>query len=527
MASRKTSPKNETAVVNEMGDTGLSQSHTDQLKVIATLSHELRTPLHAIMGLSELLLSEQMSPTAKRHVDKINVASQGLLDSLNKAIEAARSVSGSVVINPTVTDITGLIEKTVKTFSIAAEGKGIELALMIDPKLFQLNVEVDAVHLQQVLNNLIGNSIKFTDSGSIEIWAAVKGRVDSEIEIHFSVIDTGIGIDPKDIKRVLSPFGQVIDAQKGRPLGSGLGMGICLELVQKMGGSLDLKSELGKGTKASFNLRLPVSQSLLQKPTIKFRSEPVIAIVAAKSVKFEIIETFLRDWGARVVRTQSFKQLSDAKVDALVVSEQISVQENHLCKDWTLKFSQGRMVVVRSENSAFPSGLVDRTDEIFEPILPSVLHDFFEKSGLTDSVTQQVVFNKENPSKELILKVLVVDDSMTNLILLKSQLMKIGNVEVVLAKNGQEAVNKLASDEGFHLVFMDFNMPILDGPGATKQLRDKGCDLPIIGLTALDSESIELTNTAHLFNEILSKPTGMSAIEAILNNVRLNKYPTT
>lgn len=524
MASRKTPPKNETVVANEMDEAKLSQSRAEQLKVIATLSHELRTPLHAIMGLSELLLSEQMSPTAQRHVDKINVASQGLLDSLNKAIEAARSETGSVVINPTTTDITGLIEKTIRTFSIAAEGKGIELALMIDPKLFKLNVEVDAVHLQQVLNNLIGNSIKFTDSGSIEVWVAVKGQVDSEVEIYFSVIDTGIGIEQKDIKRVLSPFGQVIDAQKGRPLGSGLGMGICVELLQKMGASLELKSEPGKGTKASFKLRLSISKTLPQKPAIKFISNPVIAIVAAKSVRFEIIETFLRDWGARVFRIQSLKQLSIDKVDALVVSEQVSVQENHLCRDWTLKIPQGRMVVVRSENSAFPPGLVDRTDEMFEPLLPSALHDYFEKSGLTGSVSQQVKMNIENPSQKWILKVLAVDDSMTNLILLKSQLMKIGNVEVVLAKNGAEALNRLVSDEEFHLVLMDFNMPILDGPSATKQLRDQGYDLPIIGLTALDSESIELTNSSHLFNEILNKPAGMSAIEAVLNNVRLNKY---
>ncbi len=122
------------------------------------------------------------------------------------------------------------------------------------------------------------------------------------------------------------------------------------------------------------------------------------------------------------------------------------------------------------------------------------------------------------------LKVLVVDDSMTNLILLKSQLLKIGKVDVVLAKNGAEAVDKVESEKDFHLVFMDFNMPILDGPEATKQLRDKGYDLPIIGLTALDSSSIELTNTAHLFNEILNKPAGMTAIEAVLNKVRLNQY---
>jgi len=524
MASQKKTVQVEPEIATELNESELSQSRTEQLKVIATLSHELRTPLHAIMGLAELLQSEQMSPMAKRHVDKISVASNGLLDSLNKAIEAARSESGAVVINPVTTDITDLIERTVKTFSIAAEGKGIELGLMIDPKLFRQNVEVDGVHLQQVLNNLIGNAIKFTDSGSIEFWAALKGQIGSEVEIHFSVIDTGIGIDQKDIQKILSPFGQVVDVQKGRPLGSGLGLGICLDIVQKMGGSLVLRSDLGKGTKASFQLRLPVSQSIAGSAPLKFRSDPIVAVVADKSVKFEIIETFLRDWGASVIRVQSFKQLTKTNIDALVVSEKIAIQENHLCRDWTLKILEGRIAIIRSENSAFPPGLVDRTDEIFEPILPSLLHDFFAKSGLSDSVAQQVKLKAESPPQELMLKVLVVDDSMTNLILLKSQLLKIGKVDVVLAKNGAEAVDKVESEKDFHLVFMDFNMPILDGPEATKQLRDKGYDLPIIGLTALDSSSIELTNTAHLFNEILNKPAGMTAIEAVLNKVRLNQY---
>lgn len=518
------SSKNTVVSVDEAQKTALTQSRKEQLQVIATLSHELRTPLHAIMGLSELLQSEQMSSLAKRHVDKIHVASNGLLDSLNKAIEAARSESNSLIITPVTTDITQLMEQSVKTYSIAAEGKGLELALMVDPKLYGVSVELDGIHLQQVLNNLIGNAIKFTDKGSIEVWAALKNQSDSFLEIFFSVIDSGIGIDSNDLEKVLTPFGQVETMQKGRPLGSGLGLSICTKIVQKMGGHLNLKSELGKGTNASFQLTFPMSKSQPPVPHLQFRSEPVIALVARKSVKFEIIETFLLEWGATVIKAESFKQLANRNIDALLVSEELAIQQRPECEDWKPQLTQGRIGIIRCENSPFPPDLIDGISEFFEPVLPSELHGFFANSGLTDLIAQQVRVKQDNPLQNRMLRVLAVDDSVTNLILLKSQLAKLGNVEVDLANNGKEAIDKIESGDEFHLVFMDFNMPMLTGPEATKLLREKGYDLPIIGLTALDDVSIESTKTSHLFNDILNKPTGLSVIQKVVDSARMHQY---
>ena len=204
---------NEAATSESASDAaGLSKIRSEQLKVVATLSHELRTPLHAIMGLSELLQSEEMSYTARRHIEKINSASQGLLDSLNKAIEAARSESGDLVINPVPSNLLNIVEETAKTYSIAIEGKGLELGLLLDPNLYGREVEVDRVHLQQILNNLLGNAIKFTDTGSIHLWVALKRDHGDRLDVVFSVEDTGIGIPENKISEILSPFGQVVDA---------------------------------------------------------------------------------------------------------------------------------------------------------------------------------------------------------------------------------------------------------------------------------------------------------------------------
>jgi two-component system capsular synthesis sensor histidine kinase RcsC len=167
--------------------------------------------------------------------------------------------------------------------------------------------------------------------------------------------------------------------------------------------------------------------------------------------------------------------------------------------------------------------MIERANELYEPILPSSLASFFDQSGLSNRVQNEIQINQEIPESKANLKVLAVDDSVTNLIVLKSQLQKIGVADVVLSKNGEEAIQQIQLHEDIDMVFMDFNMPVLDGPSATKELRDQGVSIPIIGLTALDTVSPEVINNNTLFNKILTKPAGISDIkESISHYLSLN-----
>ena len=501
---------------------GLSKIRSEQLKVVATLSHELRTPLHAIMGLSELLQSEEMSYTARRHIEKINSASQGLLDSLNKAIEAARSESGDLVINPVPSNLLNIVEETAKTYSIAIEGKGLELGLLLDPNLYGREVEVDRVHLQQILNNLLGNAIKFTDTGSIHLWVALKRDHGDRLDVVFSVEDTGIGIPENKISEILSPFGQVVDAQKGRPLGSGLGLAICNDLVRKMGGALAIQSTPASGTRVGFTLSLDTVQTHAQ--PFRFLSEPYIGVVAQKSVKYELIENFIRNWGGNIVRVEHLNELDGIGLDALIVTESVILDHKRASDDWSIKLPPGRMLVLREENSSRPPNMIERAVEMFEPILPSVLANRFDLCGLSNKVKKEIETHQKCAKSEQHLKVLAVDDSVTNLVLLKSQLQKMGVSEVILAKNGDDALKQMQLHGDIDLIFMDFNMPILDGPSATRQLREQGVSIPIIGLTALDMASSEVIDSEHLFDSILTKPVGMSEIEETVTHYAPSTY---
>lgn len=521
-ASQPARPPEESGSGASEPQNSLDEVKREQLKVVATLSHELRTPLHAILGLSELLLTDETIPKpALRHLDKINSAARGLLDSLNKAIEAARSDSGTLQLTPEETDLLAAIEDTLRTFIVAIEGKGLHLSLKFDPRLFTTRVLVDRVHLQQVLNNLIGNAIKFTDQGTISVWVACRRRTGDTLDLYFAVSDTGVGIPVDSLEAVLKPFGQVSTAQKGRPLGAGLGLSICNDLVTKLGGQLDLVSVEGEVSRFSFTLSLKELPAQRTKP--KMLGTPKVTLISPANTGSEVMKTLLSDWGATVFYHSDLEtELFSTHTDLLIIDESLVEGNLGAIKRLALQVTPGRLVILRAEEYTIDLKGVPDYNELFKPILPSQLAALVESSGLTSRLQARLEVaakpvTDERPDVEL--TVLAVDDSPTNLLLLKAQLNKIGGTRVITAKNGAEALEK-AEEGRIDLILMDFNMPVMDGVTAASHLREQGFSRPIIGLTALDNRATEVAENSHLFDKILNKPAGLDEIMRVIGSAR-------
>ncbi|MDB4865766.1 MAG: domain S-box protein, partial [Cohnella sp.] len=226
---------------------------------LAIMSHEVRTPLNGIVGINQLLMETELSDKQREMLLVQERSGQALLRVINEVLDFSKIESGSVTFSDDPFHLDGCLEQCVDAFSGTAERKGIELVYRIDERIPEL-LQGDPVRLSQIVLNLVGNAVKFTESGSVTLEARLTEPPDKsespEVVIEFIVTDTGIGIDPSRIHLLFLPFSQLLDSSKGRNYeGTGLGLAICRNLVELMGGEIWVEAGRKKG--AAFGFRIP------------------------------------------------------------------------------------------------------------------------------------------------------------------------------------------------------------------------------------------------------------------------------
>ena len=220
---------------------------------LANVSHELRTPMNAIIGMTQITLDEDVTDDVRDYVQTANDAAHSLLTLLNDILDFSKIESGKFTISNEPFCLRETVDETVKTLSTRAFEKGIELACEVEPACPD-NLIGDPIRLRQVLTNLLGNAIKFTDQGEVVLAVKASKKWPQETRVSFSVRDTGVGIPLEDQRRILEPFTQVDASSTRRYGGTGLGLAICTELIQLMGGRMSVESEVGVGSQFSFQL---------------------------------------------------------------------------------------------------------------------------------------------------------------------------------------------------------------------------------------------------------------------------------
>ncbi|MEX2130809.1 MAG: response regulator [Pseudohongiellaceae bacterium] len=521
---------------------------------LANMSHEIRTPMTAVLGLLDVLRRTSLDPAQQKYVSQIHNSSRALLHIINDILDISKIEAGKISIEENDFSLVEAVESAVDLFAPSADLKGLTLLLKIDPGLPR-HVRGDRTRLMQVLNNLLDNAIKFTEKGEVLLKVECMNMDKHTMNLRFTVSDTGIGIDPETIKRLVLPFEQADSATTRLFGGTGLGLTISKKLIELMGGSLHIKSQVATGTEFSFLLKLAYregSDLLLKEPQHIGKH---VLVVDDHPIACEIISRLLSHWGCRVDSAFSGHQ-------ALQKLQELTASNEHydlMIVDWRMPVMDGYKLIAKVRSlyqekviSTLPQVLMVTEAELSTLKQAENYQD--DVSVLTKPVTisrllttlteldwiELVVEESENGHRarlEALLrnglkalttppKILLVEDNLTNQIVIK-ELLAGFRLEISLADNGREGVEKIRQ-EHFDLVLMDLQMPIMDGFEATREIRKFKSreQLPILALSAATFAEDVIRSDQVGMNDHLNKPIDIEILlSSLLHWLPLNKQP--
>ncbi len=469
---------------------------------LAAMSHEIRTPLYGMLGTLELLSLTKLAHSQREMLSTIQSSSQVLLQILDDLLDYSRAEAGQIELDAAPFDPVDLLESTVRAQAPIALQKGIVLPFYPQPGLPCLIG--DPVRVRQIIDNLLGNALKFTAEGHVivRLQRAPQSEApdaDGRIGIRLEVADTGPGIAPEVQARLFEPFVQADASTARRFGGSGLGLSICRRLAALMGGSISVQSEPGKGSVFRVLLRLPEAGPREQ-------VEPVLPPVAVLSENDEIrnhaIDN-LRAMGCRAIACRG--PAPEPGMVLLVATRHIeAIPEGY-----------AGLVFLRADGPAEPqliagSWLVNAYHQA------GILRAFCKAAGMTP-VSAPPLAAPVDPTPQLGLEILVVDDHPYNRLLMQQQLERLG-CRPTLAASGEEGLAVLRQHK-FDLMLTDVHMPGMDGYELSRRLRAQGATLPIVGLTASIAQGEAERCLEAGMNRYLSKPILLGDLAECLRDV--------
>jgi two-component system sensor histidine kinase/response regulator len=520
---------------------------------LSSMSHEIRTPMNAVLGMAELLADTGLSAEQRRYLDIMVANGNALLDLINSILDLAKIEAGRMLISNTDFDLTELVEKTISTFGILAHGKGLELAARIEPGVPD-RLTGDPLRLRQILINLLGNAVKFTEMGQIILNVSKAPGSGRDGDLIFSVADTGIGIPPNKLNQIFSSFEQADSSTTRKYGGTGLGLAIVQRLAELMGGQISVESELGKGSKFCFSAQFGLAPRILSPTT-----QVVLSLAGYRALVVDdnqinrlIIREMMSECGAEMDEAESGHQAVEMMVraggrpyqiilldmrmpgiDGLEVARRIRAA--HLPIDpiiLMLSSDDVKPQLARLKELELQAYLVKpiTRKELFE----ALRHVLAEASrgranGMLQGRPIEAINNGANG-----IRILVAEDSPDNRLLIQAYLRRSPH-QVDLAENGRIAVDKFIT-QPYDLVLMDMQMPELDGLDATRIIREwekeHGLEpSPIIALTAsvLDEDvkrAIAAGCTSHIGKPV-KKQLILDAIRSVQQSSRRKRCSDT
>ena len=522
-----------------------------KVEFAANVTHELRTPMNAVLGMLDLLLTMGLSLKQKEYVQTAKSSGENLLSLIDDILNFSEANSGKIsvinrdcLLSQSLDDVVGLLSST-------ALKKNLNIGYIIDDDVPPA-LHSDSERIRQVLINLAGNAVKFTETGEISIRISLqhdsadtssglsvnpdRQAPGSMVRLKFVVEDTGIGIAPHDQSRIFDAFTQVDSSNTKGYQGTGLGLAISKQIVELMGGDIFVSSELGRGNQFGFTLPVMVAQPPEKDtPPSELQNISVLLVSNSKIIRQFAAQQFatlgvgfeLADSGLKALSLIRERQ-SGESFDALFVDQNIDdIKLNELINFIQLEknFSK-RLAVMLSNPWNKESHISDLSlPRLNKPLrsgsLSNVLKKYFvgDEPNLADELDE---IDGDRLPEEVIFprscKILVVDDSRANQQVATAMLERLG-CQTALANNGKEAVEKVMREE-FDLVFMDCNMPIMNGYDATRQIRlyegGKAGELPIVAMTANNSENEEQNCRDAGMSDFLPKPLNLAGLRETL-----------
>ncbi len=479
------------------------QSSVAKSRFLANMSHEIRTPMNAVIGFTDLLSKEALNAVQLDYVNTIRDSGNVLLSLINDILDISKVEAGELQIETIDFDLTYLIESVIKMMRSKLTRRHLELLYQIDNDLFQ-SYKGDPTRIRQILINLVGNALKFTELGEIIIQVSKEESgfdKDKRHMLKFSVSDTGIGISEDQKDKIFKAFTQADASTTRKYGGTGLGLAISKAFVEKMGGSFSIDSEEGKGSDFSFKLNLEKGEKIKDKNIVPVPKTLIVGkevlIVDDNPFCCQLLGAFCREIGLKVrsMETSSQRALDwlhtrDKLPDLIFSDIAMPDMDGYALVKKIREFSNGKnSKIIAVTSDAIPGQVKEIQRNGFNAFLPKpvirgeltnvILSLFGNKRSddqiITRHLAQEVAFNGK--------KILVAEDNSTNIKLITHILENLGCL-VDVVKDGSAAVEKVRSKE-YDFVLMDIQMPIMGGLEATEVIRKEiTSELPIIALTA-------------------------------------------
>jgi signal transduction histidine kinase/CheY-like chemotaxis protein/HPt (histidine-containing phosphotransfer) domain-containing protein len=471
----------------------LNASLSTRSEFMSRISHEIRNPMNSIIGMADILKSTKLNSEQALYVDNLVRSGHALLDMLNNLIDSSALERGKMSLKQGSFDLYQSIDRCIGLVALPAHHKNINLYLHMNPEV-PAKMHGDSVRLEQVMINLLSNAVKFTEQGSVMLEVDTVHAEDRGSELLISVTDTGIGIKEELLAKVFESFVQADSSIQRKYGGSGLGLAIASELVRMMGGELKVSSEYGQGSCFSFNVPLK-SQDTYEPPLKPLGSRRFVYLVSyAESSAYQ---NFFAKLSSQALLFHSshdlrafFSSKGQKNVDEILVDDSIGIISMITCRNVAEENGLGdkSVAVIRSGLSKENMDLLKKngfTRFLIKPLKPwtilSLPHSERDERGDSTPSANAAILQK---LKEKNLRVLLVDDSDDNLFLLKEVVSPISS-HIHFAENGLEGLEKFERNH-YDVVFMDIQMPIMDGYTAVRKMREieDRRNVPIYAVTA-------------------------------------------